>query len=84
MTLVDKNIDIEEDACTVTCKPVGGSVSAKLHQKVRWTLKGRATRFRIDFRVKPVDGIPTPPVPWPFGDDPPPKKGDNSTDWITD
>ena len=83
MTLADRNIDIEEDACTVTCKPSGGSVSARPRQKLRWSLKGKATRFRIDFRIKPVDGIPTPPVPWPFGTEPPPGQGDNSTGWIT-
>jgi hypothetical protein len=83
MTLVDKNIDIEEDACTVTCKPVGGNVSAKRNQKLKWTLQGRATRFKIDFYVQPVDGFQTPPAPWPFGDHPPPGQGDNSTGWIT-
>ena len=83
MTLEDKNIDIEEDACTVTCKPFGGNVSAKLGQKLKWTLKGRATQFKIDFVVVPVDGFPTPAVPWPFGNNPPPGQGDNSTGWVT-
>lgn len=83
MILVDKNIDIEEDAGTVTCKPLGGNLSAKRDQTIKWMLKGRATRFRIDFRIRPVDGFPTPPAPWPFGNNPPPGQGDNGTGWIT-
>jgi hypothetical protein len=83
MDVQEKNLDIEEDACTVTCKPKGGSVFAKLGHKLRWRTKGKAFRFRLDFRIRPVDGIATPPAPWPFGTNPPPGAGDNSTGWVT-
>jgi len=80
----DKNIDIEEDACTVTCKPVGGNVAVKRGHKIKWKTRGKSFEFKLDFRIKPVDGFATPSAPWPFGDSPSPAEGNNSTGWVKD
>jgi hypothetical protein len=79
----EKNIDIEEDACTVTCKPMGGNVRVRSGHKIKWKTRNKEFKFKLVFRIRPVDGIPTPPVPWPFGTNPPPAEGDNSTGWVT-
>lgn len=83
MTIESRDVDIEEDACTVTCKPKGGSMAVKRGHRIRWRTRNKAFRFKLDFRVKPVEGIATPSAPWPFGTSPPPGEGDNSSGWVS-
>jgi hypothetical protein len=80
----DKDIDIDQISGSVVCKPDGGNAFLNLRDKIRWKRVNQVTEFRLTFRIVPVAGMELPAAPWPFGDDPPPREGDNSTGWVTD
>jgi hypothetical protein len=80
----DKDIDIDQISGSIICSPDGGNVAVVLHDKIKWKRVNKVVAFRLTFRIVPVSGLPTPSAPWPFGDDPPPAQGDNSTGWVAE